>query len=183
MSRIGKKVILVPNTAQLAFDENTNVIRVIGPLGELQFKLHPRVKLNVENNQVSVSIEDKNDRKQRAIWGTSRAIINNMIQGVTTGFSKEVELNGVGFKMELQSNQKKLVVYIGFSHPVYVDIPDGIQLSLEKNKLVGKSIDKQLIGDFFANLHNMKPCDPYKQKGFRFPGKYYLKKVGKKAGK
>ncbi len=183
MSRIGKKTILLPNTVQLSFDENTNVIKVVGPLGELQFKLHPKVKVSIESNQANVSVEDANDRKQRAIWGTSRAIINNMVQGVTTGFAKEVELNGVGFKMDLQSAQKKLVVHIGFSHPVYVDIPDGIQLSLEKNKLIGKSIDKQLIGNFFTNLHNMKPCDPYKQKGFRFPDRYYLKKVGKKAGK
>ena len=90
---------------------------------------------------------------------------------------KEVELNGVGFRMELA---KDLTCFLGFSHPVVLPIPSQISLNLEKNVLKGKSIDKQLLGNFFSNLHNIKPCDVYKQKGFKFPGRFYRKKVGKK---
>jgi len=100
-----------------------------------------------------------------------------MVQGVATGYNKELELNGVGFRMELG---KQLILYIGYSHPVNVDIPDDIKLTLEKNVLKGTSIDKQSLGNFFSYVHNLKPCDVYKQKGFKFPGRFYRKKVGKK---
>jgi len=183
MSRIGKKPISLPTKVQVEFDRDSRVVKVSGPLGSLSFKIHPKVDVVVDTSEIKVLVENSDDKKQRALWGTYRAIIANLVQGVTSGFTKELELNGVGYKMELQAAQKKLVVYIGFSHPVTVTIPDGITLDLQKNKLVGKSIDKHLIGDFFASLHNLKPCDPYKQKGFRFPDKFYLKKAGKKAGK
>jgi len=183
MSRVGKKSITLPAKVQVKFDQENRIIQVVGPLGSLSFKIHPKVNVVVEPSEVKVLVENPEDKKQRALWGTYRAVIANLIQGVTSGFTKELELNGVGYKMELQAAQKKLVVYIGLSHPVTVAIPDGITLDLQKNKLIGQSIDKQLIGDFFASLHNLKPCDPYKQKGFRFPNKFYLKKAGKKAGK
>jgi large subunit ribosomal protein L6 len=104
-----------------------------------------------------------------------------MVIGVSTGFTKELELNGVGYKMELSG--QTLTVYIGFSHPVKLDIHPAIKLSLNKNLLSGTSYDKQLLNNFFGNLHEMKPCDPYKHKGFKFPGRFYIKKVGKKGGK
>jgi large subunit ribosomal protein L6 len=183
MSRVGKKPITLPAKVQVEFDQENRIIKVVGPLGSLSFKVHPKVNVVIEPSEVKVLVENPEDKKQRALWGTYRAVIANLIQGVTSGFTKELELNGVGYKMELQAAHKKLVVYIGLSHPVTVAIPDGVTLDLQKNKLIGQSIDKQLIGDFFASLHNLKPCDPYKQKGFRFPNKFYLKKAGKKAGK
>jgi large subunit ribosomal protein L6 len=114
-------------------------------------------------------VENPEDKKQRALWGTYRAVIANLIQGVTSGFTKELELNGVGYKMELQAAQKKLVVYIGFSHPVTVAIPDGVTLDLQKNKLIGQSIDKQLIGDFLLVYTTSNPAILINRKVFVFP--------------
>jgi large subunit ribosomal protein L6 len=183
MSRVGKKPIVIPEKVQFTFDEATRAVKVVGPLGELGFKIHQDVQLEISDGQVLVKVGNEEDSKQRALWGTTQAILSNLVEGVTKGFNQEVELSGVGFKMELDGSKKNLSVYIGYSHPVKVEVPEGIQLDLQKNTLTGKSIDKQLIGNFFTNLHDLKPCDPYKQKGFRFPGRYYLKKVGKKAGK
>jgi large subunit ribosomal protein L6 len=178
MSRIGKKPITLPSGVTLDFDRANNLVTVSGPLGKLSQKIQPFIGIEIENGEVIVSVKEENTKYQRAIWGTTRAVVQNLVQGVSTGFTKEVELNGVGYKMEL-GNQ--LVLYIGFSHPVKIDIPTSIKLSLNKNLLSGQSIDKHLLGDFFMSLHNMKPCDVYKQKGFKFPGKVYRKKVGKKA--
>lgn len=187
MSRVGKKAIIIPEKVRVSFDDSARVVEISGPLGTLVCKLHEQVLLDVSDGTLRVRVVDESDRKQRAIWGTTRAVLQNLVTGVSVGFSKEVELDGVGYKMELQAAEKNLMVYVGFSHPVKVTIPDGISLDLQKQKsalvLVGKSADKQLLGNFFASLHNLRPCDPYKQKGFRFAGKHYLKKVGKKSGK
>lgn len=178
MSRIGKKIIVLPSNVELKYDEQTRLISVKGPLGELVRTISDCVLISNENGNITIAVKDENDRKQKAIWGTSRAVINNMIVGVSTGFNKTVELNGVGFRMELTPTV--LTLYIGFSHPVLVEIPPLVKLTLTKNVLSGTSIDKELIGDFFSSVHNRKICDPYKQKGFKFPGRFYRKKVVKK---
>lgn len=178
MSRIGKKIITIPNSVTFNFDEINRVVLVRGPLGELKLdKISKVISFAEQDNILSVKILDETNSLQKAVWGTTRALVSNLIEGVTTGFKKELELNGVGYKMELNTN---LTLYIGFSHPVVLDIPTGIKLSLNKNVLSGESIDKHLIGDFFTNVHNMKPCEVYKHKGFKFPGRVYRKKVGKK---
>lgn len=181
MSRIGKKVIEVPSGVTVDYNKETREVKVKGPLGELSENFLPFVDFKIEDNQIVTEIEKEEDKNQKAMWGTSRALLANMIEGVSKGFKKELELNGVGFKMELSGQD--LVLYIGFSHPVKVTVPQGIKLELNKNVLSGESSDKQLLGDFFTNIHNKKPCEPYKQKGFKFPGRYYPKKVGKKASK
>lgn len=179
MSRIGKKTIILPATTTLSFDEKTRIIVVKGPLGELSRELHPCVSLvKAEDGSYNINVKDENVKLQRSIWGTTRAVVFNMVEGVSTGFKKEIELNGVGFKMELASTE--LVLSIGFSHLVKVTIPKQIKLSLNKNLLSGDSIDKEEIGQFFSKLYYMKPCDVYKQKGFKFPGQYMRKKVVKK---
>jgi large subunit ribosomal protein L6 len=178
MSRVGKKTITIPTQVTLDFDSANRVVLVRGPRGELKLeKVHKNISLKQEESTLSVLIDDESDKYQRAIWGTTRAIIFNLIEGVTVGFKKELELNGVGYRMELAN---KLTLYIGFSHPVVLDIPDGIKLSLNKNVLSGESSDKQLIGDYFTMIHDRKPCEVYKHKGFKFPGRVYRKKVGKK---
>lgn len=179
MSRVGKKII--PTDKNVDIKVNENLVTVKGPKGTLSITVLPFVKVNLDNNILNVTVENPKEKFQRAIWGTTRALVNNMIVGVTDGFKKEVELNGVGFKMELVG--QNLTAYIGFSHPVKLIVPDLIKLELTKNVLSGVSIDKQLLNNFFGNLHEMKPCDPYKQKGFKFPGRFYIKKVGKKGGK
>jgi large subunit ribosomal protein L6 len=178
MSRIGKKIITIPTNVTFNFDEINRVVLVRGPLGELKLeKINKVISFSEQDKVLSVKIADENNSSQKAIWGTTRALVSNLIEGVTNGFKKELELNGVGYKMELNN---KLTLFIGFSHPVVLDIPAGIKLSLNKNILSGESTDKHLIGDFFTNVHNMKPCEVYKHKGFKFPGRIYRKKVGKK---
>jgi large subunit ribosomal protein L6 len=177
MSRIGKKVITLPNGVTFNFDETSNQVSVKGSLGELNKKFVPQVGFKVDNGEINVFVKDSSDDFQNAIWGTVRSIVNNMVEGVSKGFTKEIELNGVGFRMELGS---ELVLYIGFSHPVKVKIPSEVKLTLNKNMLSGTSHDKEILGDFFSKIYSLKPCDVYKHKGFKFPGVFYRKKVGKK---
>ena len=178
MSRIGKKVIVLPSATTLQFDPITRILIVKGALGELQKQIHPCITINQDGDNITLTVNKENDRLERAIWGTTRAIISNLLIGVSTGFSRQVELNGVGFKMELVSD--KLTIYIGFSHPVIVPLPSAIKLTLNKNQLSGTSIDNELIGNFFSNIHNLKPADVYKHKGFKFADRFYPKKVVKK---
>lgn len=179
MSRVGKKVISIDKSVELKLDGNQVV--VVGPKGTLSTNILDFITIEQKESEIQVGIKKEKDNFQKAVWGTTRAILANMVTGVTTGFTKEVELNGVGFKMELSG--QNLTLNIGFSHPVKIVVPDGINLTLTKNVLSGTSLDKQLLNNFFGNLHEMKPCDPYKQKGFKFPGRFYIKKVGKKGAK
>lgn len=177
MSRIGKKIVEIPEGVEIKLQDN--VIFVKGKLGELSQELLPFISIKQEDSTLQVLVQDENNKFQRSMWGTSRALVSNLVQGVTTGFERKLELNGVGFKMALKGSE--LVLNIGYSHEVTVEIPEGIKLKIEKNELLGDSIDKQLIGNFFTRIHNLKPADPYKHKGFKFPGRFYKKKIGKKA--
>jgi large subunit ribosomal protein L6 len=177
MSRIGKLPITIPAGVVVDWNKNARVIKVTGPLGELSQDIHSCISIDIADSVLTVGIENENDKFQKAIWGTIRSIIANLVEGVSKGFEKSMELNGVGYKMELAN---KLTLHIGFSHPVVLDIPAKIKLNLNKNVLSGTSIDKHLIGDFFTRVHDMKACDVYKQKGFKFPDRYYRKKVAKK---
>lgn len=160
---------------------NGNQVVVSGPKGSISTTILDFISIENKENELVVSVQNPNDKFQKANWGTTRAILANSIVGVTTGWTKELELNGVGFKMELSG--QSLTLYIGFSHPVKLTIDDNIKLTLTKNVLSGTSHDKQLLNNLFGNIHEMKPCDPYKHKGFKFPGRFYVKKVGKKGGK
>lgn len=178
MSRIGKQNISVPSTVQCVLNEDTRLMTVKGPLGELNSNVHPSVLITIKDGEMTVAVKNPEDKFQRSIWGTTRAVMFNLVAGVQKPFSKEMELNGVGYKMEI--NGGDLVLNIGYSHPVRVKIPSNIKLTVNKNVLSGESIDKHALGDFFMKVHNMKPCDVYKQKGFKLPNKFYRKKVGKR---
>ena len=178
MSRIGKLPVELPNGVTAQWDASARILTVKGPKGELKQEVHALVSLDIQDNQIVVTVEKPDLKFQRALWGTFRALIFNMVVGVTEGFTKSLELNGVGFKMELGS---ELTLHVGYSHPVKVTIPSEIKLQLNKNVLSGTSIDKQILGDFFTKVHNIRPCDVYKHKGFKFPGRYYRKKVAKKS--
>ena len=180
MSRIGKQTITVPSGVEVKHDQATNVINVKGKLGELSETFLPFVSFDIADTEINVNVEDESVKFQKAMWGTSRANLANMIIGVSEGFSKVLTLDGVGYKMALQGD--KLILNIGFSHQVEVAVPAEIKLELDKNTLKGTSLNKQMIGEFFTKVHDMKPCEPYKHKGFKFPDRYYPKKVGKKAG-
>lgn len=177
MSRVGKNPVIIPQGVTVEFDPATKLVSAKGKLGELSVRLNDLVTVKVQDSKVLVEVGKPESRFEKAIWGTSRALIQNLVTGVSEGYQNELELNGVGYRMELTD---KLVLYIGFSHPVTVEIPEGITLKLEKNVLKGSSTDKQKLGNFFSNIHNLKPCDVYKHKGFKFPGRFYRKKVGKK---
>lgn len=179
MSRIGKLPIVFDSTkVKVNYSLKTRELKVEGPLGSNSLKIHPLVNLDIKDTEIQVSVKNPNNKVERSLWGTTRSIINNLVQGVTTGFNKQLDLSGVGFRMELKD---KLILFVGFSHPVEFEIPNGVKLQLEKNTLKGTSIDKQLLSDFFASVHDTKPCDPYKQKGFKFPDRYYIKKEVKKS--
>lgn len=181
MSRIGKKVIAVPAGVVVTLNEATNSVHVKGERGELSETLLPFVKVNINGAEITLDIANGKEKLQRAMWGTSRALVWNMIEGVSTGFTKQLELNGVGFRMEVAGKQLKLA--IGFSHPVFVDIPDLVTVNIEKNVLTATSFNKQVLGHFVQYVHDLKSADPYKHKGFKYPGKFYPKKVGKKMSK
>lgn len=177
MSRIGKKPVSIPE--QVEVNLSANCLTVKGPKGTLTFTHHYEVALTVEAGQVQVEKKGVTKRAQ-ALWGTTAKLIQNMLEGVTTGFTKQLELNGVGYRMNLAG--KKLNLALGFSHPVVVDLPEKIEAKVENNILTLTSIDKQILGEFAAYVRKQKPVEPYKGKGFRYVGEQVRRKEGKKAG-
>jgi large subunit ribosomal protein L6 len=177
MSRIGKKVIVIPAGVQVT--QTKNKVEVKGAKGTLSFDLHHEVSLDIKEGEINVQ-KTGGSKKAPALWGTTRAIIENMITGVTAGYQKKLELQGVGFRMAVQG--KKIVLALGFSHPVEMIIPEGLTAQVvENNALEISGIDKQLVGQFAANVRELKPVEPYKGKGFRYSGEHVRRKAGKKA--
>jgi large subunit ribosomal protein L6 len=176
MSRLGKKPIIVPGGVSVAADGNK--ISVKGPKGSLDFNWHSEVDVKFSGQEISVSKKGKS-KQAPALWGTTVRMIENMIMGVTQGFQKQLELNGVGYRMNLQG--KKITLALGFSHPVEVQVPEGIEIKIENNIMTISGIDKQKVGQIAANVRSLKPVEPYKGKGFRYVGEIVRKKEGKKA--
>jgi large subunit ribosomal protein L6 len=176
MSRIGKKPVAIPSGVEVTLDQR--VISVKGPKGTLTFEHRREVKVSIEAD--SLQVAKVGDTKQaRALWGTTAKSIANMIIGVTTGFEKSLELNGVGYRMNLQG--KKMVLALGFSHPVELMLPEGIVATIEGNVLKVTGSDKQQVGEFTAVVRKLKPVEPYKGKGFKYVGEIVRRKEGKKA--
>ncbi len=176
MSRIGKKPIAIPQGVEVAVE--ANIVKVKGPKGSLSFPHHYEVKVKAENGEVHV-VQTGNSKKANAIWGTTAKIVSNMIEGVATGFQKQLELNGVGYRMAVQG--KKVTLALGFSHPVEVVATEELEVKVEGNVLTVSGIDKQKVGQFAANVRALKPVEPYKGKGFRYVGELVRRKEGKKA--
>ncbi|MBP3635437.1 MAG: 50S ribosomal protein L6 [Bacilli bacterium] len=179
MSRIGNRVIKVPTSVTV--ENNSNIVTVKGPKGELSYEVNNNLKVNILEG--SVTVERLNEDKQtKAMHGTTNAIITNMIEGVNSGFSKGLEIIGVGYRFTLKGN--KLVVNAGYSHPVEVEIPKEIEVeSVSNTEIVVKGIDKELVGEFAANIRKIRKPEPYKGKGIRYKGEYIRRKEGKKASK
>ncbi len=176
MSRIGKKPVSIPSGVEVTL--SANVVAVKGPKGTLEFAHSRESKVAVVENEVLVTKVGET-KKARAIWGTTAKLIANMIAGVTNGFQKQLELNGVGFRMV--SSGKKLTLALGFSHPVERILPDGLEARIENNILTISGIDKQKVGEFAAVIRKLKPVEPYKGKGFRYVDEVVRRKEGKKA--
>lgn len=178
MSRIGKMPIAIP--AGVKLDLQGNHLKVEGPKGTLERDLHPDIEVVIEDNQI-VFKRPSDDKDHRALHGLTRALVNNMVVGVTDGFFKNMELVGVGYRVAMQGN--KLVLTVGYSKPVEMDLPEGVQvevLSPVRLKILG--IDKQKVGAFAANVRKVRPPEPYKGKGIRYEGEFVKLKAGK-AGK
>jgi large subunit ribosomal protein L6 len=180
MSRIGKKPIIIPQevTTKLLTDTAGNfLVEIKGPKGNLTIKVPTGVKAEQKDREIICSVNDPEDKNQRAIWGLARTLINNGVLGVVKEFAKALEINGVGFKAVLQG--KKLVLNVGFSHPVEYIVPQGINLEVEKNIIKVSGIDKQLVGQTAAEIRTIKKPEPYKGKGIKYVDEVLRRKAGK----
>lgn len=175
MSKIGKKPIEIPADVTVAIGDDA--VKVSGSKGELLFKLPKEIKLKLDNKQLLVLPVGKS-KKTPALWGTVRAIVANMVIGVEKGFERKLEIEGVGFKAQLQGND--LVLNLGFSHPVVFKSPEGIKISVEKNVITVSGISLELVGQTAANIRALKKPEPYKGKGIRYAGEIIRRKAGKK---
>lgn len=175
MSRIGKKPITIPSGVEANL--NANVLTVKGPKGTLSFTHRREVEIAV-GEEVTVKKIGATKLAQ-ALWGTTAKVVSNMIEGVTSGFTKQLELNGVGYRMNIQG--KKIIFALGFSHPVEMTIPEGLDAKIEGNVLTITGIDRQLVGQFASIIKKLKPVEPYKGKGFKYVGEYVRRKEGKRA--
>lgn len=179
MSRIGKKPVLLPAGVQVKI--NGSDVHVTGPKGELTRSFHPAMTIAMQGNEVTVSRPD-DLRQNRALHGLTRALLNNMVEGVTRGFKKTLMVEGVGYRAELAG--KRLMLYLGYSHPIVVAPPDGITLEADpKAKTISISgIDKEKVGEVAAEIRSLRPPEPYKGKGIRYSDEVVRRKAGK-AGK
>lgn len=177
MSRIGKQPIAIPAGVTITVGAQDNT--VAGPKGSLTVPLQPHVKVAVEDNQILVTRSD-DEPKSRAWHGLQRALLNNAVQGVTKGFEKQLEINGVGFR--LSGGGKSIEMALGFSHPVKYQAPDGVELKTDKMTITVSGIDKQQVGQVAAEIRALKKPEPYKGKGIKYVDEVILRKAGK-AGK
>jgi len=179
MSRIGRKAVVVPKGVTLQV-EGSNVA-VKGPRGELRRSLHPDMQLALDKDQFTVS-RPSDEKKHRALHGLTRTLVQNMVDGVSKGFSKSLEIQGVGYKAEPKPYGVNLIV--GFSHPVKYEAPSGIKITVDNNTLVKiEGADKELVGQVAAELRSVRPPEPYKGKGIRYVGEQVRRKAGKTGAK
>lgn len=177
MSRIGKKSIEIPSTVKLEI--NGQVVKVVGPKGELTTTIHRQISAKLEDGKVSVSPNKKElDNKVKGLWGLYRALIANMVEGVEKGFEKKLEIEGVGFKAAVQGDE--LVLNLGFVNPVKIKKPEGITFTVEKNVITISGINKELVGQIAAEIRATKKVEPYKGKGIKYQGERVRRKEGKK---
>ncbi|MFS0644918.1 50S ribosomal protein L6 [Siminovitchia sp. 179-K 8D1 HS] len=175
MSRIGKKPIEIPSGVTVTKDGNT--VTVKGPKGELKNTFHQEMIINVEDNTITV-VRPSDAKEHRSMHGTTRSLLANMVEGVSKGFEKSLELVGVGYRAQKQG--KKLVLNVGYSHPVEFEPEDGIEIDVPSNtKVVVKGYNKERVGALAADIRAVRPPEPYKGKGIRYEGEYVRRKEGK----
>jgi large subunit ribosomal protein L6 len=179
MSRIGKKPVAIPRGVTVQVQENT--VAVKGPKGELRRTLHEEMAVAMENDQVTVT-RPSDEQRHRALHGLTRTLVQNMVDGVSKGFSKSLEIQGVGYKAEARPYGVNLIV--GYSHPVKYEAPKGIKISVDNNTMVKvEGADKELVGQVAAELRSVRPPEPYKGKGIRYVGEQVRRKAGKTGAK
>ena len=186
MSRIGKKPITIPESVKV--EQQGQYLKVSGPLGSLQLDCHSQIKVKIDNSEGKVLVENEHPeiRQNRQLHGTMRALIANLVTGVTKGFEKKMEIYGTGYSIKEQSG--KLVLQVGFSHPVEKAIPKGVRVHIKTGVTKGNEvparftlsgIDKSLLGQFAAEIRKIRPPEPYKGKGIRYADEHVRRKVGK----
>lgn len=178
MSNIGKQSIDIPDGVEINLNKNT--ISVKGSLGELYLEFNSKMKVNYEDNKISVN-RPSDERKYREFHGLYRALIQNMVTGVTVGFSKDLSLVGVGYTAEKKENF--LIINAGYSHPIYMEIPENITIDVPSvTSIIVKGVDKQNVGDVAAKIREIRKPEPYKGKGIRYVDEYVKRKAGKTIG-
>lgn len=176
MSRIGLKPINIPSGVEIKINDN-NLIEVKGPKGQLSEKISPELEVKIEDGVLTVARPTEN-KKHKSLHGLSRTLISNMIVGVTEGYSKTLEIEGTGYRAAKQG--KKLVLTLGYSHPVELEDPQGIEVEVPAaNRIIVKGIDKQQVGNYAANIRAYRKPEPYKGKGIKYTGEIVRRKVGK----
>jgi len=179
MSRLGKFPVVLPEGVTAILKKSKLTVK--GPKGELEQVIHGLVDVQVGDKDIKVDIKNKDNKKEKAFWGLFRSLINNMVIGVTDGFEKKLEVNGVGYRIALQG--KKLVLNLGFSHPVEKDIPEGLEVQVETNIITITGISKQAVGEFAAQIRKLRKPEPYKGKGIKYVDEVIRRKEGKTAAK
>ena len=179
MSRIGKMPITVPAGVEINVAEG-NVVTVKGPKGTLTRAFHPNMKITVDGAVATVT-RPNDEKANKSLHGLSRTLLNNMVVGVTAGFKKELDVNGVGYRVAKEGN--KLVMNLGYSHQVIMEEIPGITIEVNGNKITVRGIDKQAVGQFAAEVRGKRPPEPYKGKGIKYTTEVIRRKVGKTGGK
>jgi len=175
MSRVGKKPISVPDKIKLKY--NDRLLTVEGGKGSLSRTIHPAVDLKINDGIIKIIAADE-DRTTRALQGLTRSLVANMIMGVTQGFERTLEINGIGYRAELKG--KQIIFNLGFSHPIAFDLPDGITATVDRNNVIKVAgIDKEKVGHTAAAIRRLRPPEPYKGKGIKYAEEHIRKKAGK----
>ena len=184
MSRIGKKLIAIPSGVKV--EQKGDVFKVTGPLGALELNCHPSIDVKIDGEAIVVSNPDEGDRQKKALHGTMRALLNNIVTGVSKGFSRPMQIFGTGYNVKEQGG--KLVLQVGYCHPVELPIPKSVKVEIKTPATRGNDVpavftlsgpDKQELGQFAANVRKVRPPEPYKGKGIRYTDEVVRRKVGK----
>jgi large subunit ribosomal protein L6 len=185
MSRIGKKPVAIPAGVTVdvsakggpASGGKDTILKVKGPKGELTLNVHPKVFVEQKDSELLITVKHPDNKQERALWGLFRALVANTVKGVTEGFSKVLEINGVGYKA--QAAGRKLTMSLGYSHPIEMEAPEGVEVKVEKNVVTISGIDKQQVGQFAAVVREQRPPEPYKGKGIKYSDEIIRRKAGK----
>lgn len=176
MSRIGKKNILIPTGVEIKVDNG--FVKVKGPKGEVSRPLRPEMDVEISNGILSVAPRTSS-RETSSLWGLTRALLANDIRGVSEGYAKKMEIEGIGYKSVVEGNS--LVLNVGFTHPIKVEAPEGVKFSVEKNVITISGVDKEKITQIASRIKKVRPPEPYKGKGIHYQGEIIRRKLGKRA--
>ena len=179
MSRLGKLPITIPEGTQARIEEGVIIIK--GPKGELKEKLNKLVNIDIESNEIKVSVKNPTIKKEKAFWGLFRSLVNNMVIGVNEGYEKKLEVNGVGYRVSISGN--KITLNVGYSHPVEYTLPEGISAQVEGNIITIIGINKQQVGEVASQIRKIRKPEPYKGKGIKYVDEVIIRKEGKTAVK